>query len=46
VLQQTRSIRNATRAWIAAGPIQAVAPIAPAGRVGWDDLIRSVTEIS
>jgi hypothetical protein len=46
VAAQTQSIRNATRARIAAGPIQAVAPIAPAARVDWSDLIRSVTEIS
>jgi hypothetical protein len=42
-MEQTQSIRNATRARIAAGPVQAVAP---AARVDWSDLIRSAMEIS
>ena len=46
VAAQTLAIRNATRARIAAGPVEAVAPVAPAARVDWDELIRSVTEIN
>jgi hypothetical protein len=46
VAAQTLAIRNATRARIATGPIQAVAPVAPAAHVDWAELIRSVTEIS
>ena len=46
VLQQAQAIRRASRARIASGPVVAVAPVAPAARVGWDEFIRSVTEIS
>jgi hypothetical protein len=49
VLERAQAIRNATRARIAAGPVESVAPveaIAPAARVDWAELIRSVTEIS
>jgi hypothetical protein len=48
VLEQTQAIPNATCARIAAGPIQAVAPVDAAARksVDWAELLRSVTEIS
>jgi hypothetical protein len=46
VLQQTLAIRSATCARIAAGPIQAIAPVDPAARVDWDELIKSAMEIS
>jgi len=43
VAAQTLAIRNATRARIAVGPVEAVAP---AARVDWSEFIRSETEIS
>jgi hypothetical protein len=48
VLERAQAIRNATRARIAAGPVESVAPVEAAARksVDCDELIRSVTEIS